>query len=242
MVSRSRVVAGLSTLVCAATTQATLLANWDFNDLSWPTNQIQSNAGQTAYAPVTSIQPASLDLVGWSSSASSNTSNAVGITNFQGTSLNAVPPATAGRDLTLQGGIAGGTVTENNGAHAILSFSMAGWKNVVLSMAIRRSSTGFNSNKLAYSTDGSSYTDITTFTPTTDWAVQSFDLSSYTALNNASTAYIRLTFSGASADTGNNRLDNIQLNAEAVPEPFTMALGAAGLAVAVIRRRRSANR
>lgn len=48
-------------------------------------------------------------------------------------------------------------------------------------------------------------------------------------------------------DSGNDHalaIDDFEFSAvtEAVPEPFTMALGAAGLAAAVIRRRRSGNR
>jgi hypothetical protein len=56
------------------------------------------------------------------------------------------------------------------------------------------------------------------------------------ALDNAATAYVRVTFTGATSSTGNNRLDNIIFNADVVPAPGAVAL--LGLAGLVIRRRR----
>jgi MYXO-CTERM domain-containing protein len=55
-------------------------------------------------------------------------------------------------------------------------------------------------------------------------------------LNNAATAYMRVTFTGATAASGNNRMDNFQFNADAIPAPGAVAL--IGLAGLVARRRR----
>jgi hypothetical protein len=52
-----------------------------------------------------------------------------------------------------------------------------------------------------------------------------------------------VTFTGASATSGNNRLDNIQLNAVAVPEPSSGALlvlgGVSLVAVRSLRKKNS---
>ena len=59
-------------------------------------------------------------------------------------------------------------------------------------------------------------------------------LATLSALDGAATAFLRVTFDGATSSTGNNRLDNIQFNA--IPAPGAIALlGLAGLAA---RRRR----
>jgi hypothetical protein len=64
-------------------------------------------------------------------------------------------------------------------------------------------------------------------------------LAPFAGVNNSSTAYVRVTFSGASSVSGNNRLDNIQFNATAVPEPTTgLLLGIGTLACAAFRRNR----
>jgi MYXO-CTERM domain-containing protein len=63
-------------------------------------------------------------------------------------------------------------------------------------------------------------------------------VSSTSNLDASATAYVRLTFSGASSASGNNRLDNFIFSADAVPAPGALALlGVAGLASG--RRRRA---
>ncbi|MBI3517997.1 MAG: hypothetical protein HY062_01385 [Bacteroidetes bacterium] len=78
----------------------------------------------------------------------------------------------------------------------------------------QRSTTGATLITVAYSTNGSSYTNFSTTYPVsisfTDVLV---DLSSVTALNNASSVYIKLMVSGASAPTGTIRIDNFQVQA-----------------------------
>jgi hypothetical protein len=66
-------------------------------------------------------------------------------------------------------------------------------------------------------------------------------------LNDIDDAYVRVTFDGATASTGNNRIDNIQFNAtempvvaKSVPEPGCPMLIGVGAAVALsMRSRRS---
>jgi hypothetical protein len=64
-------------------------------------------------------------------------------------------------------------------------------------------------------------------------------LNNITGLNGATDAYLRLTVSGATNVNGNNRLDNIQFNATAVPEPTSMLLaGSVALGGVFLRLRR----
>jgi uncharacterized membrane protein affecting hemolysin expression len=65
------------------------------------------------------------------------------------------------------------------------------------------------------------------------------ELGTLSALDNASDAFLRVTFDGATGATGNNRLDNITLTA--VPEPSTYAalLGLLALGVVAYRRRKA---
>jgi hypothetical protein len=50
---------------------------------------------------------------------------------------------------------------------------------------------------------------------------------------------VRVTFEGATSDSGNNRIDNIQFNATAVPEPTSgLLIGLGTLACVALRRDR----
>ncbi len=77
----------------------------------------------------------------------------------------------------------------------------------------QRSSTGAALITVAYSTNGSSYTNFaTTYNVGTSFSDISIDLSSVSALNAASNIYIKLMVSGASS-TGTFRLDNFEVQA-----------------------------
>jgi hypothetical protein len=86
-------------------------------------------------------------------------------------------------------------------------------------------------NKFSFLTSG--YRDVTNFgtayNPGTTFAAQNFNFSSINALDGASSALFRITLNGATATAGNNRFDNIQLNATenatAVPFDFDPSLG-----------------
>ncbi|MBS1636571.1 MAG: hypothetical protein JST26_11700 [Bacteroidetes bacterium] len=79
----------------------------------------------------------------------------------------------------------------------------------------QRSNTGATLITLAYSTDGTTYTNFaTTAAPGNgSFAECTFDLSAITAINNPSALYFRLMASGASA-TGTLRIDNFQVKAK----------------------------
>ena len=225
-------------LLSAGSAPAALLALWNFNTLS-TTGGLPSNANQTSYSASTGT--GTLTLVGWTSRA--GTAAPHGISNFSGSPTNANLGDPNGQALALQGGT---TAITNNGASAVFSFSMSGFENAILTYATQGTATGFTSNQVAWSTDGISYTNFgAAYAPVSSYSaspngLQTFDFSAINTLDGAATAFVRITFSGATSTSGNNRLDNIQLNATAVPEPSAAAaLALSGLALASRRRRRA---
>ncbi|MFH1121732.1 MAG: FN3 associated domain-containing protein [Bacteroidota bacterium] len=145
----------------------------------------------------------------WASSASNPE-----LTAFTGTTLN--DPRTtpvAGNAIALANNSA-------NGKSVVFKFSMAGYIDPVLSFATRGTSTGFSTHQWAWSTDGTNFTDFGTNTAntTTTFLARSLDMSAINDLDQAANVYLRLTLTGASSTTGNNRLDNVVINAtEEIP-------------------------
>jgi hypothetical protein len=157
------------------------------------------------------------------------------IPSFGGSTINAQGGDPAGGSLSIQGGTDAG----NNGAFFQFAFSMAGLSDLSVSYASQRTNTGFNTQTWSWSVDGVTFTDFQTIT--TPQLATSFlntgviALDTLAALDDATTAFLRVTFDGATAATGNNRLDNMLFTA--VPAPGAIALlGVAGLVGA--RRRR----
>ena len=138
--------------------------------------------------------------------------------------------------------------------------STTGFQDVHLSYDQTGSATGPKSFDLSYSTDGSTFTLVGNFsvlqngaTPNASWnsataqSAYNFgdDLSSITALNNASSVYFRLTDSstvsinnGTVGTGGTDRIDNFAITANPVPEPSSLFLlgGLGVLAIALARR------
>jgi hypothetical protein len=184
-------------------------------------------------------------------SGSTNTElNAFGGSNVNtlasdGTLLSNVTSGTSA--LALVGG-AGGTAA--NGKSAVFAFSMAGKADLSISLSAQRTTTGFTTQLWEYSADGgSTWGNVGSFiSGTTAGTIQSsfvntgvLSFAAFSALNGVSDARLRVTFTGASNASGNNRLDNIQLNA--VPEPSSGALlilgGVALVAIRSLRKKNS---
>ena len=141
--------------------------------------------------------------------------------------------------------------------------SAANFSNIQLSFDQTSSNTGPRDFKLAYSTNGTTFFDVTTYSvlanasPNTPWAsgtprqaAYTFtdDLSSIDDLNGATTVYFRLIDTdttsangGAVGTGGTDRVDNVLITGvAAAPEPSSWALGAlATLGFAFLRSRRS---
>jgi hypothetical protein len=222
----SKILAGIAAaapLSAATVSQAALISYYNFSNLP------SVNAASPATNGMTSISPTS-------GSGSLSLSNFGGnVDDVAGTTVNeATPTDSSSRALNL----VAGSGSAGNNTSITFNFSMSGRANPILSFATRRPASGFNSNTLSYSTNGTSFTAFgSAYDPpnSTTFSTITFDLTSVNALDNVPTAYLRLTFSGASSTSGTNGIDNVQVNA--IPEPASLAaLG--GLAVLGLRRSR----
>jgi len=135
--------------------------------------------------------------------------------------------------------------------------STTGYQQITVTFDQISSGTGPRDFKLAYSTNGTSFTDITTYqlinnTSPNNWSsgaaktTSSYtdDLTANPAFDNQSTLYFRLidnstnaVVSGSTVQTGGtDRVDNFIVTA-AVPEPATCAMALGGLGVLMFLQR-----
>lgn len=131
------------------------------------------------------------------------------LNRFTGTLENALDTFPNSYDLAIKN-------TTANGKSFVFNFSTLGFQNPVLSFGYRRSGTGFYSLKFEYSTDGTNFVDFNTLNTAdynSTYTVVTVDFSGVAALSDQSNAYIRITPSGCSSASGNNRFDNVQINA-----------------------------
>ena len=249
MIKSSLFAFGLASIV-ASVASADMIAQWDF--------QTTTNGGTAiAAAPATqklfvaNFGAGSLYLNGTNGSSDffeplTGTTNTE-INAFGGTTLNATggmsTVTTSPAALAIVGGAASvpaGTFGAN-GKAMVFKFSMSGFSNLAVSYAVQRTASGFSTQQWDYSTDGTTWSSAATITGigasfaggTTNVAST---LGVASGLDNAATAYMRVTFTGATSATGNNRMDNFQFNATVLPAPGAVAL--IGLAGLVARRRR----
>lgn len=213
-------VAGVA-LAAASPCRGELVAYWDFNSFSTADDTIAADAGM-----------GTLDLAVWNG----------GVSSFAGTTLNALGDS-AGSSLTLRAGAG----MNGNGSFIQLQTSLSGFQDPVITFATQGSNEGFNAGTWAWSVDGSSFMNLegVNTASTTSYSLATVDFSSVSGLTDASDAFFRYTLDGATSTNGNNRIDNLQINATmtAVPEPGSTALlsmiGGAG-AIGHRMRRRSA--
>jgi len=228
----------LLALASAVDSHAELVAGWDF--------QTTANGGTAVAASpntpklfVANFGAGALHLNGqngasdWVSAASVSE-----LTAFTGTAINAGPGFSIVTTSPASLALVNQTASSTNGKSAVFKFSMAGFQDLVVSYASQRTNTGFTNQAWSFSTDGTNWTNHQTISNLpTAFATQT--LNSITGLNGATDAYLRLTVTGATAASGNNRLDNIQFNATAVPEPTSLLLvGSIALGGLVYRRNR----
>jgi hypothetical protein len=223
------------------TNAATLLTGWDF--------QTTMNGGTQARAAPNSplVYSANfgsgtiyLNGTNGSSSFTSPSSNPE-VTGFGGTAVN----AGSGFSTSTSGASALAIANSSANSKSIaVTFSTVGYAGISFSYATQRTTTGFNTQALSYSVDGGgNFVSVVTpaFTPPASYGSRSVDLSAITALNDVTNVILLITLNGATNSSGNNRFDNIQLNAaEAAPEPTTAALFClSGSFLLGLRRRKS---
>jgi hypothetical protein len=141
---------------------------------------------------------------------------------FTGTGLNATGTAAPGNGLDPATSTTSSIALIGSGANGksvVFKFPMSSFTGLNASYATRTSSTttGYNAHAWSYSTDGSSWTDLphsAAFTISASFAIKS--LTATNALDGAADAYLKLTLSGATTTTSNNRLDNVLMLSNAV--------------------------
>ncbi len=207
----------LSAAVFAGATPASgaLIAAWNFNAYDGNAHSIAADHGVGALTIA----------AGWPDGD---------LRASSGTVLNAFGGDPAGTALRLSS-------ANNNGLFIEFAISTVGLEDLVLTFATAKNTQGFHLNQFAYSTNGgSTFTNFGgTYDPTTSFTVLTFDFSGVAALDNNSQAVIRIKFDGATNNGGRNEIDNVQVNATAIPEPGTIALLSAAALIGFRRRRRA---
>jgi Subtilase family/Bacterial Ig domain/Putative Ig domain len=220
-----------------------LIAGWDFQTISNNGTAVDASPSTPkVYAANFGSGTLYLDGSNFSSNwfvpstGSSNTE----LNGFTGSSLNTTGngfSATTTSPAAL--GLLGGALNASNGKSIVFKFSMAGKKDLLISLSAQRTSTGFTTQTWEYSSNGSTWVTIKTLSSSTagsgSTAVYSGDirdafsstgiitLPTVTGLDNTAISYVRVTFSGATSASSNNRLDNIQLNATAAATERTVS-------------------
>lgn len=216
-----------ASMLLASSAPAALIAYWDQNS-----NQLPS--GAFGFVPADFPQPAdqgagTITLANFETTTGGVDGAYTSIPSFGGDALNAQPTIAPGGSLSP----AGGTATANNGMSILLNVSTVGYEDIQVSWAQRGTATGFTGRQFAYSTDGVNFTDLGTDTgvlPAT-WAVQAYDFSSIPSVDNQASVTFRITLTGATNSSGNNRFDNITIEGTpAIPEPGTAVLALLSLA------------
>jgi hypothetical protein len=126
---------------------------------------------------------------------------------FAGSTQNALFGDPSGASLSLKS-------EDMNGNYIQFEFSMTGFENLEISYWTRKTSTGFNNNQWSWSADGADFENFgNPVDPSANASGEVITLTVPAGLNNAATAFLRYTLDGASSASGNNRIDNLQLNA-----------------------------
>ena len=215
-------------VVCNIQAHAATLAYWNFNSLSIAAPSAPGSGGvPTTIAPNSSTVGGSLALTPYGGT----------VGDFGGSTLNTTGGDPTGASLSLiSSGVTAGPFPGNGTYIEIATLNFTGLSNIGITYASQRTNTGFNSNTWSFSTDGTTFNSVAPVNPPTSYGLITIDLSSFVALNNAPSVTFRYTVSGATSNSGNTRIDNLQI-VDAIPEPSSSLLGlAAGLSLLGRRR------
>jgi hypothetical protein len=100
----------------------------------------------------------------------------------------------------------------------VITSPSTGYKKLVVTYAVERTSSGADLELFQYSADGGvTWVDVgTTYAPTTEptFSIKTIDLTAITAVNNNANLQFRIRFSGAlaSGTSGNHRFDNFAID------------------------------
>ncbi|MDR0205813.1 MAG: endonuclease [Bacteroidales bacterium] len=109
-----------------------------------------------------------------------------------------------------------------NGKSVVFKFPTKGYFNLSMSMAVRKTATGFDKHQWEWSLDGENYflIESTATCPNIDgnFVLTTLDLRAIDELDNRENAFLRLTLLGCKGASGNNRFDNITLHGVTIQE------------------------
>jgi hypothetical protein len=222
--------AGLGTNTLALTINAqsaSLIAGWDFQTTTTGGTAISTNAsGSVPLVYVANFGFGTIYLNGTNGASSwSNTTNNLQVTTFSGTTNNAGSGFSTNTNYPACLALVNSNANSNK---VVFQLSMTGKKDLIISYATRGTASGFTSHIWDYSSNASNWTTFDTITGRNDTNFTTVTLSNVTNLNNSSNAYLRLTVLGATGALGNNRLDNIQMNAASLVTPVISTNGTLG--------------
>lgn len=131
-------------------------------------------------------------------------------------------------NLNAQNGDASGNHLRFNnpiGGALVFAIPSTGYENIIVKFATKRSGSGAGTQTWSYSTDGSTYTVLTTVLPIDgDPALATLDLSAITAADNNPNLKLKVEFSEVPGGAvGNNRFDNFTVHADAIGGGDTIA-------------------
>ncbi len=132
--------------------------------------------------------------------------------NFAGSALDAAGfTSTAGQSFSV-------VDMANNNNSLLLNVPTNNYNNIKFSYATRGTSTGFTTHTIDYTIDGTNFINKNTITGRTNTTFASFieDFSSISGCNNNPNFKIRITVSGATNASGNNRFDNFRVQGTAI--------------------------
>ncbi len=137
------------------------------------------------------------------------------VTNFGGVS---------GQSLALVG-------TAGNGTYIEIEFSMASYSGLSVGFSTRGTTGSYTTGLWSWSVNGGPFTSlpgVNTAAASTTFTAATVDFTAVNALNNAAAVRLRYTLSGATNAQSNNRIDNLTLNATAIPTISVMVANAHG--------------
>jgi hypothetical protein len=201
--------AAAAATIGAQTADAALVAAWNFNGFDPETSSVVTASAGSGTLDFSAI--------------------GAGVGVMQGTTLGAQPGDLAGNALAAIG-------NASNQTFFRIDLAAAGFRDLSLGFATRRSSTGFATNRVEF-WNGLGWSTVTTFgANATAWEWQSHSLASIGNIGDEPLA-LRIVIDGATGSTGSIRFDNIAVMGTAVPAPAG-SLALLALAGCVSRRRR----
>ncbi len=133
--------------------------------------------------------------------------------SFTGTTINGTDGEVNGGSFCPRGGLD----NVNNGAYFTLSVPTVGYDSVVLSYPTRKTSTGFTTQEIKYTVNGTDWLTKETVNISAyenNWVATQLvtsDFSGIQGIGNNPNFAIRIVLTGAASAVGNNRFDNIRI-------------------------------